>query len=617
MPTNVKVDDLKINKLTKAQYEAAVQGGTIGEYELSVLTDDDTYATSAQLTQGLATKQDTISDLATIRSGAAAGATAVQPSAIADMETQTHAGATYATKAELADKQDIIQYSTMPTASADNVGDIVQFVGTTTASYTNGYFYKCVSDGQDPATYSWEEVSFGGGQIIQYDAIPEPTADNVGKVIQYTGSSTTSQYGVTPSKGYFYVCVQETPSVSVVQTVPGISNVSVDYSTLRAKLSELYPNAYYISGNISFGTRSNNTWTVCPPGLACQYGVSDLSSWGVTYTGTPSATYREMLVNYVQGGYRWQLQKVEPSELPVTYSSDNMVLIRNASSSPYWSYVSSAGGVMNSSSSSNASLLIKQEFQDTKMAMPAYGIAIGNISSMNANATYSIAIGHSASISYTGNTTAPVVIGYQASTSAPGGIAIGRSATATGNNIYYSVAIGPYVQAYAQGVGILGNATSGSVAINGAVTGNNSILIASHSTTASRATLSDSNVFAVALGQYTTNVYIMLTADGTIPEARLADTTNATQGQVLTLDANLNAVWETPTGGASAPTLTWYTVSTAGNTLTIADTSSAQLVKIYKNGLLLQPTEDYSISGTTLTTVTAMVVGDKITMEVF
>lgn len=165
MPTNVKVDDLKINKLTKAQYEAAVQGGTIGEYELSVLTDDNTYATSEQLTQGLATKQDTISDLATIRSGAAAGATAVQPSAIADMETQTHASATYATKTELADKQDIIQYSTMPTASTDNVDDIVQFVGTTDSTYTNGHFYKCVSDGQDPATYSWEEVSLGGSSL--------------------------------------------------------------------------------------------------------------------------------------------------------------------------------------------------------------------------------------------------------------------------------------------------------------------------------------------------------------------------------------------------------------------------------------------------------------------
>lgn len=116
-------------------------------------------------TLGTAASADT-TDFATAAQGALAD-TAVQPSAIADMETQTHASATYATKSELADKQNIIQYSTMPTASADNVGDIVQFVGTTTASYTNGYFYKCVSDGADPATYSWEEVevqaSSGGG----------------------------------------------------------------------------------------------------------------------------------------------------------------------------------------------------------------------------------------------------------------------------------------------------------------------------------------------------------------------------------------------------------------------------------------------------------------------
>lgn len=42
--------------------------------------DLDVYATHSEVTYGLAQKQDTISDLSTIRSGAAAGATAVQPS---------------------------------------------------------------------------------------------------------------------------------------------------------------------------------------------------------------------------------------------------------------------------------------------------------------------------------------------------------------------------------------------------------------------------------------------------------------------------------------------------------------------------------------------------------
>lgn len=69
-------------------------------------------------------------------------------------------------------------------------------------------------------------------------------------------------------------------------------------------------------------------------------------------------------------------------------------------------------------------------------------------------------------------------------------------------------------------------------------------------------------------------------------------------------------------GGGGAPTLTWYTGNT-GTSVTIADTSSADLVKIYKNGILLEPTADYSISGTTLTMVTALVSTDKVTTEVF
>ena len=53
---------------------------------------------------------------------------------------------------------EIVQRSTMPQASADELGNIYQFTGTTDANYTNGYFYKCVSDGGNPATYSWSQV---------------------------------------------------------------------------------------------------------------------------------------------------------------------------------------------------------------------------------------------------------------------------------------------------------------------------------------------------------------------------------------------------------------------------------------------------------------------------
>lgn len=61
-----------------------------------------------------------------------------------------------------------IQYSTMPTASADYTGKIVQYVGTSiSGSYQNGYFYACVEDG---GTYSWENInvqaSSGGSSAV-------------------------------------------------------------------------------------------------------------------------------------------------------------------------------------------------------------------------------------------------------------------------------------------------------------------------------------------------------------------------------------------------------------------------------------------------------------------
>lgn len=71
------------------------------------------------------------------------------------------------------------QYSTIPTASADNVGNIVQYIGSN-GIYTKGFFYKCTSDGETPATYYWElvdvqpsrgivDVEVNGASVVQGD----------------------------------------------------------------------------------------------------------------------------------------------------------------------------------------------------------------------------------------------------------------------------------------------------------------------------------------------------------------------------------------------------------------------------------------------------------------
>lgn len=69
-----------------------------------------------------------------------------------------------------------IQYSTMPTASSSNVGQIVQYTGTTDSTYTNGYFYICT---EDDSTYTWENLNVqpasGSSSPIHYVSVNDLT----------------------------------------------------------------------------------------------------------------------------------------------------------------------------------------------------------------------------------------------------------------------------------------------------------------------------------------------------------------------------------------------------------------------------------------------------------
>lgn len=63
----------------------------------------------------------------------------------------------------------IPQKATLPTAASTNEGVIYQYTGATDANYTNGYFYKCVSDGATPTpTYTWERIDVQPGSADLY-----------------------------------------------------------------------------------------------------------------------------------------------------------------------------------------------------------------------------------------------------------------------------------------------------------------------------------------------------------------------------------------------------------------------------------------------------------------
>lgn len=60
------------------------------------------------------------------------------------------------TTIDISGKQDIMQFSTMPTADSTTVGKIIQYTGTTNANYTNGYFYIGINDN---GSYGWSNIN--------------------------------------------------------------------------------------------------------------------------------------------------------------------------------------------------------------------------------------------------------------------------------------------------------------------------------------------------------------------------------------------------------------------------------------------------------------------------
>ena len=83
-------------------------------------------------------------------------------------------------------------------------------------------------------------------------------------------------------------------------------------------------------------------------------------------------------------------------------------------------------------------------------------------------------------------------------------------------------------------------------------------------------------------------------------------------GEFLTTDGSTLS-WAP--SSASPSSATWYTNNT-GTTITILDTTNYNFVEIYKNGLLLEYGQDYTISGTTLTLASALVNDDKIAVKI-
>ena len=79
----------------------------------------------------------------------------------------------YVLATAISTKQDTIQLDSMPTASATYLGKVYEYTGSTTSAYTKGRFYECVYNSTTDV-YSWSEIEMGA----EVDTVLDATSTN-------------------------------------------------------------------------------------------------------------------------------------------------------------------------------------------------------------------------------------------------------------------------------------------------------------------------------------------------------------------------------------------------------------------------------------------------------
>lgn len=132
-----------------------------------------------------------------------------------------------------------IQYTTMPAASASNVGQIVQYIGETTTVapiYVKGLFYEVVEDtSTTPSTYSWVETKVQS-EITEFDELdnrPVKNVTSIASLISPTPVETTSKWseknGILFYDGKVFAWMNKNNIVMYVNSETGVDNFDGGY----------------------------------------------------------------------------------------------------------------------------------------------------------------------------------------------------------------------------------------------------------------------------------------------------------------------------------------------------------------------------------------------------
>lgn len=134
-----------------------------------------------------------------------------------------------------------IQVDVLPTATSALVGTIYQYIGATGDGLTNGYFYKCVSDGEATPTYSWVESPTWS---MEFDDLEDRPLKNVTSIDDIVSPiPTPKMYGFdyrAPAKNViFYVDSDNGSDLNDGKTT------TTAFKTIQHAINQLPPYMYY------------------------------------------------------------------------------------------------------------------------------------------------------------------------------------------------------------------------------------------------------------------------------------------------------------------------------------------------------------------------------------
>ena len=205
-----------------------------------------------------------------------------------------------------------IQYSTMPSATEDNLGQIAQFTGETNQNYTQGFFYKCTRSGTAPSyTYSWQNIELQDSNLF----IVTGTINEQGEVTALDKTPTEVLAALNASKMLFYKDGES--FLSIVEYLYSNGVLTVEFSCpLLLTSPRISPSANYVFC-VSYGLSS---WTFIS---TSQVHFTSAVTWP---TDEPDSTWENVIVQYIgqdtderyKKGYFYKCVANEGSD-PTTY----------------------------------------------------------------------------------------------------------------------------------------------------------------------------------------------------------------------------------------------------------------------------------------------------------